>query len=152
MNRSHAKLLRNLRSLRLKLREAELNDQEPDDEVFFAYMATWQALAVRDDALSAPYIGQGSEEPAEVDLVGRRTNPWMDSAQCATADADSSFSAAKARSVRRAVRETKKACSGCPMRSECLQHALVNDEKFGIWGGLSEGERRRLRGRVALTV
>jgi WhiB family redox-sensing transcriptional regulator len=31
------------------------------------------------------------------------------------------------------------------VRNECLEYALVNGEKFGIWGGLSERERRRLR-------
>ena len=31
------------------------------------------------------------------------------------------------------------------MRAECLEFALANDERFGIWGGLSERERRRLR-------
>lgn len=31
------------------------------------------------------------------------------------------------------------------MRSECLDYALANDERFGIWGGLSERERRKLR-------
>jgi WhiB family transcriptional regulator, redox-sensing transcriptional regulator len=31
------------------------------------------------------------------------------------------------------------------VRGECLEYALANGEKFGIWGGLSERERRRLR-------
>ena len=31
------------------------------------------------------------------------------------------------------------------MRDECLEYALANGEKFGIWGGLSERERRKLR-------
>ena len=33
----------------------------------------------------------------------------------------------------------------CEVRSECLEYALKNDERFGIWGGLSERERRRLK-------
>ena len=36
-------------------------------------------------------------------------------------------------------------CRGCVVRTECLEYALVNGEKFGIWGGLSERERRRIR-------
>jgi WhiB family redox-sensing transcriptional regulator len=36
-------------------------------------------------------------------------------------------------------------CAGCPVRLQCLEMALQNDERFGIWGGLSERERRRVR-------
>ena len=43
------------------------------------------------------------------------------------------------------TREAKRVCSSCEVRSECLEYALENDERFGIWGGLSERERRRMR-------
>ena len=36
------------------------------------------------------------------------------------------------------------------MRAECLEYALAHDERFGIWGGLSERERRKLKKRAAL--
>ena len=36
----------------------------------------------------------------------------------------------------------------CEVRSECLEYALANDERFGIWGGLSERERRKLKKRA----
>jgi WhiB family redox-sensing transcriptional regulator len=36
-------------------------------------------------------------------------------------------------------------CRGCEVREQCLEYALINGEKFGIWGGLSERERRRIR-------
>jgi WhiB family redox-sensing transcriptional regulator len=36
----------------------------------------------------------------------------------------------------------------CDVRAECLEYALLHDERFGIWGGLSERERRRLRRRA----
>ncbi len=39
----------------------------------------------------------------------------------------------------------KKVCAGCPVRDQCLAFALENGVKHGIWGGLSERERRRLR-------
>ena len=45
-------------------------------------------------------------------------------------------------------REAKKACTGCEARAECLEYALEHDERFGIWGGLSERERRKLKRRV----
>jgi WhiB family redox-sensing transcriptional regulator len=46
------------------------------------------------------------------------------------------------------TRDAKKICTGCEVRGECLEYALSNDERFGIWGGLSERERRKLRKRA----
>ena len=43
------------------------------------------------------------------------------------------------------TREAKRVCSSCTVRAECLEYALANDERFGIWGGLSERERRKLK-------
>jgi WhiB family redox-sensing transcriptional regulator len=43
------------------------------------------------------------------------------------------------------TREAREVCRGCVVRGDCLEYALANAEKFGIWGGLSERERRRLR-------
>jgi WhiB family redox-sensing transcriptional regulator len=41
----------------------------------------------------------------------------------------------------------KAVCAGCTVRQDCLDYALDNGEKHGVWGGLSERERRRIRGR-----
>ena len=43
------------------------------------------------------------------------------------------------------TREAKRICLGCEVKDSCLEYALANDERFGIWGGLSERERRRLK-------
>lgn len=43
------------------------------------------------------------------------------------------------------IAAAKAVCSGCQVREECLEHALATGEKFGIWGGLTERERRTLR-------
>lgn len=43
------------------------------------------------------------------------------------------------------TREAKKVCLTCEVRDECLEYALAHDERFGIWGGLSERERRKLK-------
>jgi WhiB family redox-sensing transcriptional regulator len=43
----------------------------------------------------------------------------------------------------------KRVCLSCEVRQECLEYALAHDERFGIWGGLSERERRRLKRRPA---
>ncbi len=41
-------------------------------------------------------------------------------------------------------REAKRVCAQCPVRLKCLQYALDIDEEYGIWGGLTESERRKL--------
>lgn len=43
------------------------------------------------------------------------------------------------------VAEAKQVCRGCMVRKDCLEYALTNAEVFGVWGGLSGQERRRLR-------
>ncbi len=65
---------------------------------------------------------------------------WRDSALCAEVDPDAFFPE-KGGSTRLA----KGICRKCLVKAECLRSALTNDERFGIWGGLSERERRRLR-------
>jgi WhiB family redox-sensing transcriptional regulator len=45
-------------------------------------------------------------------------------------------------------------CAGCPVRVDCLEYALAAGEKFGIWGGVSQKARRRIkraRGHAAAT-
>ena len=65
---------------------------------------------------------------------------WQDQANCLGVDPDLFFPERGA-----STREAKEVCRGCVVRLDCLEFALVNGEKFGIWGGLSERERRRLR-------
>jgi WhiB family redox-sensing transcriptional regulator len=65
---------------------------------------------------------------------------WRDMALCAETDPEEFFPE-KGGSVRAA----KKVCRGCEVRIQCLEYALENDERHGIWGGLSERERRRVK-------
>jgi WhiB family redox-sensing transcriptional regulator len=44
-----------------------------------------------------------------------------------------------------ATADSKALCAICPVRAECLEYALRHSEMFGIWGGTSERERRRMR-------
>ena len=67
-------------------------------------------------------------------------NSWQDQANCLGVDPDLFFPERGA-----STREAKEVCRGCVVRAECLEFALQNGEKFGIWGGLSERERRRIR-------
>lgn len=66
--------------------------------------------------------------------------PWQEQALCAYVDPDVFFPEKGGSS-----REAKRICSQCSVAQECLEYALANDERFGIWGGLSERERRRLK-------
>lgn len=46
----------------------------------------------------------------------------------------------------------KRVCRGCPVKTECLEYALSNSERFGIWGGLSERERAMVRRKARTLV
>ena len=70
---------------------------------------------------------------------------WQDFANCLGVDPDLFFPERGA-----STREAKEVCKGCVVREDCLEYALANGEKFGIWGGLSERERRRIRRQRAL--
>ena len=70
--------------------------------------------------------------------TGDRT--WQDYANCLGVDPDLFFPERGA-----STKEAKEVCRGCVVREDCLEYALSNSEKFGIWGGMSERERRRIR-------
>jgi WhiB family redox-sensing transcriptional regulator len=70
---------------------------------------------------------------------------WQERANCLGVDPDLFFPERGA-----STREAKAVCGSCEVRPECLEYALDHAEKFGIWGGLSERERRRLRRQRAL--
>ena len=65
---------------------------------------------------------------------------WQDYANCRGADADLFFPERGA-----STRKAKAICNACDVKEECLDCAIVQGEKFGIWGGMSERERRRVR-------
>lgn len=65
---------------------------------------------------------------------------WQERALCAQTDPEAFFPEKGG-----STREAKRICLGCDVRDACLEYALANDERFGIWGGLSERERRRLK-------
>ncbi len=65
---------------------------------------------------------------------------WQDFANCRGADPDLFFPERGA-----STRAAKKICRECSVRAECLEFAIVSSEKFGIWGAMSERERRKIR-------
>ena len=65
---------------------------------------------------------------------------WQERGLCAQTDPEAFFPEKGG-----STREAKRICMGCEVRDRCLEYALAHDERFGIWGGLSERERRRLK-------
>ena len=89
-------------------------------------------------------------DPVRLGVPGVRSvtdddNPlaWQSDALCAQTDPEAFFPEKGG-----STRDAKKICTGCEVRNQCLEYALGNDERFGIWGGLSERERRKLRKRA----
>lgn len=82
--------------------------------------------------------GLGAVQPATAD--DDETLAWQTDALCAQTDPEAFFPEKGG-----STRDAKRICTSCDVRAQCLQYALENDERFGIWGGLSERERRKLR-------
>jgi WhiB family transcriptional regulator, redox-sensing transcriptional regulator len=79
---------------------------------------------------------------------------WQEQAACRGRDLSLFFAPDSERPPARARREAeaRKICARCPVRAECLSHALAVPEAYGVWGGMSEEERaaeRRRRRRSA---
>ena len=68
---------------------------------------------------------------------------WQERALSAQTDPESFFPEKGG-----STREAKRVCTTCEVRDDCLEYALAHDERFGIWGGLSERERRKLKKRA----
>ena len=66
------------------------------------------------------------------------TATWGSQAACLKADPDTLFVQGAAQNRAKAL------CLGCPVRTECLADALDNRVEFGVWGGMTERERRAL--------
>lgn len=67
---------------------------------------------------------------------------WQEQALCAQTDPEAFFPDKGG-----STKEAKKVCAKCEVREPCLKYALDNDERFGVFGGLSERERRKLKRR-----
>jgi len=92
-------------------------------------------------------MSQVTETEVSIDLEAdlEAEESWQLYANCLGVDPDLFFPERGA-----STKEAKAVCRACVVREDCLEYALDNSEKFGIWGGLSERERRRLRRARAL--
>jgi WhiB family redox-sensing transcriptional regulator len=82
--------------------------------------------------------------PVELLVLDLDERPWAAYAACRDADPEQFFSSAEA-DMAAAV----KICLGCAVREECLDWALDTRVRYGIWGGTTERERRRMARRSA---
>src|SRR5690242_19410314 len=95
-------------------------------------------------------VGQRQPPPAGVGVVGHRgfikggripmgmISDWPSMAACQSGDPDALFVQGAEQNV------AKRICRSCPVRYECLADALDNRIEFGVWGGMTERERRAL--------
>jgi len=74
---------------------------------------------------------------------------WWSLAACQSADPDLFFPISAPGPAPAQVARAKAVCAGCPVQRDCLRYALAADPLQGVWGGMSEEERRLLRQREA---
>lgn len=74
---------------------------------------------------------------------------WRDRAACRDSDPDLFFPAGSTGPALEEIRAAKALCATCPVQDQCLAFALETNQDAGIWGGLSEDERRERRRKVA---
>lgn len=63
---------------------------------------------------------------------------WIEDAACASTDPELFFSPTL-------EKQAKRVCAGCPVANECLLYALTENHEAGVWGGLTEAERKLMR-------
>ena len=80
-----------------------------------------------------PYLTPTAPDP-------RFPTSWRPQAACLGHDTSLWFPDSYAHAATRAARQV---CTGCPVRRDCLHHALTTPENHGIWGGITETRRRR---------
>ncbi|MER5200509.1 WhiB family transcriptional regulator [Streptomyces sp. NPDC002755] len=74
---------------------------------------------------------------------------WRAASVCKDEDPDLFFPIGNTGAALLQIEEAKAACRRCPVMERCLQWALENGQEHGVWGGTDEGDRRRMKRRVA---
>jgi WhiB family redox-sensing transcriptional regulator len=74
---------------------------------------------------------------------------WRDRAECRNADPELFFPVGTTGPAIHQLKQAKLICGGCGVRAECLQWAIDASVDYGVFGGLSEDERRSMKRRSA---
>jgi WhiB family redox-sensing transcriptional regulator len=70
---------------------------------------------------------------------------WRESAACRYVDPDLHFPKANTPDGLKQLKDAKRVCAGCPAREACLEWALSTGQTAGVWGGMSERQRKGMR-------
>lgn len=97
------------------------------------------------DAQPAYFSRNTARNQTFVWTVESEPDPWKELGNCLGVDPELFFPERGA-----STKEAKEVCRGCEVRERCLEYAMDSGEKHGIWGGMSERQRRRLRRERAL--
>lgn len=104
---------------------------------------------------SAPLAARESSAPAEPKLLrpvsARAGASWHDEAACRHRDPELFFPIGTTGPAMLQIEEAREVCRGCPVKDPCLQWALESGVDHGVWGGLTEDERRSLKRRQLRT-
>ncbi len=85
------------------------------------------------------------------DFVGSPTTApqpmrdWRRSAACRDTDPALFFPVGTTGPAVEQIAAAKRVCNACPSQTECLEFALASNQDSGVWGGLTEDERRTIR-------
>ncbi|MFE6126676.1 WhiB family transcriptional regulator [Streptomyces sp. NPDC056437] len=74
-----------------------------------------------------------------------RHDDWRSDALCVEVGAESFFPEGKGEAVRQQVEAAQRVCAACPVRRECGEWALATKQTHGVWGGMSEQQRKYRR-------
>lgn len=75
----------------------------------------------------------------------RRSHDWRSQAACTDEDPELFFPIGSTGPAIDQIAEAKKVCTRCEVREPCLEYAISSNQDAGVWGGLSEDERRSLK-------
>jgi WhiB family redox-sensing transcriptional regulator len=75
-------------------------------------------------------------------MTALASDEWWDLAACRNAEPELFFPISATQASQATVERAKRVCGSCPVRSQCLRYALRHRQEQGIWGGLTEDERR----------
>jgi len=82
-------------------------------------------------------------------MTPKLIDDWRRAAACQDAEPELFFPVSATTASAGTVRRAKLICMSCPVQAQCLSYAMAHRQEQGIWGGLTDDERRSLRARMS---